>query len=156
MTLDVGTLAPEFSLQDQDKKTHNLADYTGKWVLLYFYPKDMTPGCTIEACTLRDVYAEFKKANAAVLGVSADSALRHKKFADRDNLPFPLLSDESREMLEAYGVWAQKKMMGREYMGILRMSFLIDPDGKIAKVYEKVKPKEHAGEVLQDLKELQQ
>lgn len=133
---------------------HKLSDYKDKWMLLYFYPKDMTPGCTVEACTLRDNYDDFKKIKAAVLGVSADAPARHAKFADKYDLPFTLLSDESKEMLKVYGVWAKKKMMGREYMGILRNSYLIDPAGKIAKVYEGVKPANHAKEVLEDLKEL--
>lgn len=154
MKLTEGEKAPAFSLPDQDGKTHKLSDYKGKWVLLYFYPKDMTPGCTIEACTLRDNYDGFTKLKAVVLGVSADSPAKHTKFIEKHELPFTLLSDESKEMLKSYGVWAKKKMMGREYMGILRNSYLIDPKGTIAKVYEGVKPNQHAKEVLQDLKEL--
>jgi peroxiredoxin Q/BCP len=154
MTLSIGDKAPAFSLPDQDGKIHNLSDYKGKWVLLYFYPKDMTPGCTIEACALRDSHDSFTKIDAVVLGVSADSPAKHTKFIEKHELPFTLLSDESKGMLEDYGVWAKKKMMGREYMGILRNSYLIAPNGKIAKVYEKVKPKDHAEEVLVDLAEL--
>lgn len=120
----------------------------------YFYPKDDTPGCTVEACTLRDNFPKFKKMKAVVLGVSADPVKKHAKFAEKYELPFTLLSDEKKEMLGAYGVWAKKKFMGREYMGILRNSYLIDPQGKIAKIYEGVKPKDHAEEVLQDLKAL--
>lgn len=154
MTLKQGDKAPEFTLPDQDGKTHTLSDYKGQWVLLYFYPKDMTPGCTIEACTLRDNYGDFEKIDAVVLGMSADSVDRHKKMVDKHSLPFTLLADEEKEILKAYGVWAKKKMFGKEYMGILRNSFLIDPEGNIAKIYEKVKPAAHAKEVLTDLNEL--
>lgn len=149
-----GQTAPAFSLPDQDGNMHKLAGYKGKWVLLYFYPKDDTPGCTKEACGVRDVFPKFKKMNAVVFGVSADSSAKHKKFAEKYALPFILLSDENKDAINAYGVWAKKKFMGREYMGILRISFLIDPKGKIAKVYENVKPETHAEEVLKDVKEL--
>ena len=131
-----------------------MKDYAGKWVLLYFYPKDDTPGCTIEACAMRDNLPRFKKMKAVVLGVSADPVKKHAKFAEKYGLPFTLLADEERELINAYGVWAKKKFMGREYMGILRNSYLIDPKGKIAKIYEGVKPKDHAEEVLADLKAL--
>ncbi len=154
MSLSIGDKAPAFSLADQDGKIHSLKEYVGKWVLLYFYPKDDTPGCTTEACTLRDSYAGFKKLQAQVLGVSVDSVKSHGKFVKKHDLPFPLLADEQKEMVNAYGVWAKKKFMGREYMGILRNSFLIDPKGKIAKIYESVKPADHAAEVLADLKAL--
>ncbi|HVW82467.1 MAG TPA: thioredoxin-dependent thiol peroxidase [Candidatus Paceibacterota bacterium] len=147
-----GEQAPEFSLQDQEGKEHALADYRGKWVLLYFYPKDDTPGCTIEACTIRDQFKDFKKIGAVVLGVSTDSVESHKKFAAAYELPFTLLSDPNKEVVGRYGVFGEKKFMGRTYMGTLRTSFLIDPSGKIAKVYEKVKPPEHAAEVLKDLR----
>ena len=150
--LKVGMKAPEFNLPDQEGKMHSLKDLKGKFVLLYFYPKDDTPGCTKEACTIRDNYSAFKKMDLVVLGVSADSPKSHAKFADKYKLPFPLLADEKKEVIEAYGVWAKKKFMGREYMGILRNSFLIGPDGKIAKIYEGVKPAEHAEEVLTDTK----
>lgn len=154
MTLQAGDKAPAFTLPDQNGKNHALEDYKGKWVLLYFYPKDMTPGCTVEACTLRDEHPAFQKLDAVVLGVSADSASRHEKFIEKYDLPFTLLSDEDKKMLNDYGVWAKKTLAGREYMGILRQSYLIDPKGKIRKVYHKVKPKEHAGEVLSDLEDL--
>ncbi len=154
MPLKIGQKAPGFRLPDQAGKEHDLKDYLGRWVLLYFYPKDDTPGCTVEACTLRDNFPKFKKMKAVVLGVSADPVKKHAKFAEKYELPFTLLSDEKKEMLGAYGVWAKKKFMGREYMGILRNSYLIDPQGKIAKIYEGVKPKDHAEEVLQDLKAL--
>lgn len=150
----LGSKAPGFSLPDQDGKTHALEDYVGKWVLLYFYPKDDTPGCTIEACTIRDQFKDFKKIGAEVIGISTDSVKSHKKFALAYELPFTLLADENKEMVGEYGVFGEKKFMGRTYMGTKRMSFLIDPEGKVAKVYEKVKPLEHAAEVIADLKEL--
>jgi len=152
MKLSTGTKAPDFTLSDQNGKNHSLSDYKGKWILLYFYPKDDTPGCTKEACGIRDTFPKFKKMDAVVFGVSADSAQKHKKFADKYKLPFTLLSDEDKKIINAYGVWAKKKFMGREYMGILRTSFLIDPKEKIAKIYEKVKPDTHAEEVLEDLR----
>ncbi len=150
----IGAKAPSFSLPDQDGKNHRLEDYRGKWVLLYFYPKDNTSGCTKEACAIRDEFPRFEKLDAVVLGVSKDSIESHKRFADRHGLPFTLLSDADTKVQGAYGAWRKKKMAGREYMGTFRMSVLIDPDGKIAKVYEKVRPAEHAAEVLDDLKEL--
>ncbi|MDQ5962219.1 MAG: thioredoxin-dependent peroxiredoxin [Patescibacteria group bacterium] len=150
--ISVKQKAPAFSLFDQDGKLHKLSDYKGKKVLLYFYPKDDTPGCTEEACNFRDGYKEFQKLGLVILGVSADSVKSHKKFAEKFKLPFPILSDESKEVCEAYGVWGKKKFMGREYMGITRSSFLIDEQGKIAKVYEQVKTKVHAGEVRSDMK----
>ncbi len=152
MPLKAGDKAPEFMLPDQDGKSHKLSDYKGQWVLLYFYPKDDTPGCTKEACSLRDTLPRFGELKAVVLGMSADSVARHKKFADKYQLPFTLLADEDKVVLHAYGVWGEKKFMGRTFMGINRMSFLIKPDGTIAKVYEKVKPAEHAKEVIADLK----
>ena len=150
----LGKAAPGFSLPDQDGKMHALKDYAGKWVLLYFYPKDDTPGCTIEACTIRDQFKDFKKIGAEVIGISTDSVKSHKKFALAYELPFTLLADENKEMVGEYGVFGEKKFMGRTYMGVSRTSFLVDPKGKIAKVYEKVKPLAHATEVIADLKEL--
>jgi thioredoxin-dependent peroxiredoxin len=150
----VHSLAPDFTLSDQDGKTHSLSDYRGKWVLLYFYPKDDTPGCTIEACTLRDQFKDFKEIGAEVLGVSTDSVESHRKFATTYELPFTLLADPNKEVVGRYGVFGEKKFMGRTYMGTHRSSFLIDPAGTIAKVYEKVKPELHATEVMADLKEL--
>lgn len=149
-----GTPAPAFTLPDQDGKKHALADYKGKWVLLYFYPKDDTPGCTIEACSFRDQFQDFTSIDAVVLGVSPDSVASHKKFAEKFELPFTLLADEHKEVVGAYGVFGEKKFMGKTYMGTSRTSFLIDPEGNIAKVYEKVKPPVHAAEVIKDLKEL--
>jgi peroxiredoxin Q/BCP len=144
--------APTFSLSDQDGITHTLEQYLGKKVLLYFYPKDDTPGCTTEACNFRDGYKDFTKTGLIILGVSADSVKSHKKFVDKFDLPFPLLSDESHVVCEAYGVWGLKKFMGREYMGITRSSFLIDEKGNIEKIYENVKAGEHANEVTGDIK----
>lgn len=143
--------APEFSLPDQDGNIHNLKQYLGKKVLLYFYPKDDTPGCTTEACNFRDGYEDLTKMGLVVLGVSSDSIKSHKKFADKFTLPFPLLSDESHAVCEAYGVWGLKKFMGREYMGISRSSFLIDEKGNLEKIYEKVEPKIHLGEIIKDI-----
>jgi peroxiredoxin Q/BCP len=151
---EAGKKAPAFTLPDQDGKIHSLKDYAGKWVLIYFYPKDDTPGCTIEACTIRDQFKDFKKIGAVVLGVSTDSVKSHKKFADAYELPFTLLADENKEMVGEYGVWGEKKFMGRTYMGTARTSFLINPEGKVAKVYENVKPPVHAAEVIADLKRL--
>lgn len=145
MKLKVGDSAPDFK---------ELAAGRGQWVLAYFYPKDDTPGCTKEACAIRDNFPSFKKLKVVVLGVSVDSEKSHGKFIEKYDLPFALVSDESKEIVNAYGVWAKKKFMGREYMGTLRTSFLIDPKGKIAKIYEGVKPEIHAEEVLADLKAL--
>ena len=147
----VGIQAPEFSLPDQEGKIHALNTYHGKWVLLYFYPKDDTPGCTKQACAIRDDFPAFKKSGLVVFGISADSVKSHGKFAEKYDLPFTLLSDEEKKTIHSYGVWAEKKFMGRTYMGILRTSFLIDPEGNIATVYEKVKPDVHAEMVLSDL-----
>ncbi len=148
----VHTSAFDFTLSDQDGKSQTLGDYRGKWVLLYFYPKDDTPGCTIEACTIRDQFADFTKIGAVVLGISTDTVASHKKFANAYNLPFILLADENKEVVGRYGVFGEKKFMGRTYMGTSRTSFLINPEGIIAKVYEKVKPELHAAEVIADLK----
>lgn len=153
--LKAGANAPQFNLPDQDSKMHSLKDYIGHWVLLYFYPKDDTPGCTIEACSLRDNLPKFRKLGVVVFGVSTDSIKSHRKFTDKFELPFTLLADENKEAVVAYNVWQKKKFMGREYMGTMRESFLIDPNGKIAKVYEGVKPQTHVDEVLADLKKFQ-
>jgi peroxiredoxin Q/BCP len=142
--LKEGTHAPEFDAQDQESRRHKLTDYRGKWVLLYFYPKDNTPGCTVEACSLRDSYPDFQKVDAVIFGVSTDSIASHEKFAKKNNLPFTLLSDFDKKMAKAY-----------EAGGLFRrISYLISPDGKIAKAYPKVNPKEHAAEVLKYLKAL--
>lgn len=150
--LQLNTQAPQFSLQDQDGVIHTLSQYEGKKVLLYFYPKDDTPGCTTEACNFRDNHESLTSAGLVVLGVSKDSPKSHKKFIEKFNLPFPLLADVDGVVCEAYGVWRKKKFMGREYMGIERMSFLIDEKGKLIKIYESVKPKEHTQEVEKDIK----
>ena len=150
--LKVGNKAPKFELPDQDGKLHKLSDYLGKKVLIYFYPKDDTPGCTTEACNFRDNFADMSKMGLVVLGVSKDSVKSHKKFADKYDLNFPILSDESTEMIKDYGAWRLKKFMGREYMGIERMSVLVDEDGKVAKIYESVKPADHTQEVIEDVK----
>ncbi len=147
----VGERAPDFELLDQKGKVHSLSAYVGGWVLLYFYPKDDTPGCTKEACLIRDYFPDFKKLKAKVLGVSVDSVKSHEKFAEKYQLPFTLLADEKKETVKRYGVWGKKKFMGHEYEGTLRTSFLIDPQGKIAKIYENVKPEIHAEEVVKDL-----
>jgi peroxiredoxin Q/BCP len=152
--LKISSKAPDFKLPDQSGKIHQLADYQGKWLLLYFYPKDNTPGCTVEACSLRDNWADFGKLNASVLGISADSVVSHQKFADKFSLSFPILADEEKFMIRRYGVLAPKSMFGKTFLGIRRSSFLIDPQGKIVKIYEKVKPTEHAAQVLKDLAEL--
>ncbi len=149
-----GDRAPDFTLPDQDGTAQKLSSYRGKWVLLYFYPKDDTPGCTREACALRDEHAAFKRLGTAVLGVSPDPPRKHARFAAKHELPFTLLSDEERKVLRAYGVWGKKKFMGREFMGVHRRSFLIDPEGTIARYYEKVKPDAHAAEVLADRRRL--
>lgn len=155
MNLKIGDQAPGFSLPDQNGQTHSLADQKGKWVLIYFYPKDDTPGCTKEACVIRDNFPQFNKLDLLVFGVSVDPVKKHKKFAEKYQLPFTLLADENKELVQAYGVWGKKKFLGREYLGTKRISFLIDPLGKIAQIYEEVKPAEHAGQVLADVQKFQ-
>ena len=148
---EVHTKAPDFTLADQNGVAHTLSQYQGQWVLLYFYPKDDTPGCTIEACTLRDQFENFTSINAVILGVSTDSVESHRKFVKAYNLPFTLLADEHKEVVGRYGVFGEKKFMGKTYMGTNRTSFLIDPSGMIVRVYQKVKPEKHAAEVIADL-----
>ncbi len=155
MFLTVGSMAPSFSAFDHEGNRHSLELYRGKWILFYFYPKDDTPGCTKEACGFRDKFADFVSRNIVVLGVSKDSSVSHNSFAQKFQLPFPLLVDEEHTIIEAYGAWGLKKFMGKEYTGILRISYLIDPQGRIAKCYEKVHPEEHASQVLADVLELQ-
>jgi len=149
---NIGTKAPDFSLADQNGNVHTLSEYKGKWVLLYFYPKDNTPGCTKQACVLRDAYPDFGKLNAVIFGISTDTEKSHKKFEEKFTLPFTLLADTEKKVVREYGVWSPKKFMGKEFLGTLRTSFLIDPEGKVVKIYEKVKPELHAEEVLADLK----
>lgn len=148
MTIQAGSPAPEFTLSDENGTTRSLADYRGKAVVLYFYPKDDTPGCTREACEFRDSIGAYRQAGVEVLGISPDDARSHTKFKEKFSLPFSLLADEGHKVAEAYGVWGPKKMMGREYDGVLRTTFLIGPDGVILKVFENVKPQGHAAEVL--------
>jgi thioredoxin-dependent peroxiredoxin len=143
-----GTNAPAFKTTDADGETVSLKELRGRKVVLYFYPKDDTPGCTKEACSFRDAWAKFKKRGITVLGVSPDSEASHKKFETKYKLPFTLLADKDHAIADAYGVWGEKKFMGRTYMGVLRTTFLIDEKGKIRKVFEKVKPEDHASEVL--------
>ncbi|MDE2026072.1 MAG: thioredoxin-dependent thiol peroxidase [Patescibacteria group bacterium] len=151
MLPEQGTQAPQFSLPDQNNIMHSLAQYLGKWVLVYFYPKDDTPGCTSEACSFRDNLPKFSQKDVVVLGISVDSVDSHRRFSDKYHLPFPILSDEKKEVVNEYGVWQQKKFMGKSYMGTMRTSFLINPTGKIIKVYEHVKPEMHVAQVQSDL-----
>ncbi len=150
--LEEGKKAPEFKLKDQDGNLHSLKDYKGKNVVLYFYPKDNTSGCTAEACNFRDEFPKFKNINAEILGVSPDSVESHKKFADKYNLPFTLLADENKEVVEKYGVWKQKSMYGRKYMGVERTTIIIDTEGKIKKIFSKVKVPNHNQEVIEALR----
>jgi peroxiredoxin Q/BCP len=143
-----GTTAPAFKTTDQNGTPISLKDLRGKKVVLYFYPKDDTPGCTKEACSFRDGYSKFKKKGITILGVSPDSEKSHQKFIAKYELPFTLLADTDHSIADAYGVYGEKKFMGRTYMGIHRTTFLIDEKGKIKKVFEKVKPEDHADEVL--------
>lgn len=151
--LPVDSAAPAFSLQDQHGNEVSLASLRGKWSVIYFYPKDDTPGCTKEACSFRDNHGAIQAAGAIVLGVSGDSAAAHRKFAGKYGLPFQLLADEGHTVARAFGAWGTKSMYGKTYDGILRSTFVIDPDGKIAKVWPKVKPDTHGAEVLDWLKE---
>ena len=155
MIPEKGTKAPAFSLQDQEEKVRKLTDYKGGWLLLYFYPRDNTSGCTIEACNFEKVLPDLNTLDVQVVGVSTDTVVSHQKFVTKYNLTFPLLADTEKEMVQQYGVWKEKKMMGKKYFGIVRTSFLINPDGVIEKVYKNVKAKVHVDEVLRDLKELQ-
>ncbi|MFD2909555.1 thioredoxin-dependent thiol peroxidase [Flavobacterium ardleyense] len=147
-TLKKGDKAPNFSGLDQNGTAHKLADYTGKKLVVFFYPKASTPGCTAEACDLRDNYVRFQANNYAILGVSADGAKAQSKFIEKNELPFPLLADEDKSVIEAFGVWGPKKFMGKEYDGIHRTTFIIDENGIIDEVIEKVKTKEHANQIL--------
>ena len=147
--LKTGDIAPDFTLPKDNGGEIALSSFTGRKVVLYFYPKDDTPGCTKEACSFRDTFAKFKKRGIAVLGVSPDSEASHKKFETKYKLPFTLLADKDHAIADAYGVWGEKKFMGRTYMGVHRTTFLIDEKGKIKKVFEKVKPEDHASEVLE-------
>lgn len=149
MAVTVGSKAPAFTLPASGGKEISLADYAGKKVILYFYPKDSTPGCTREACAFRDALGRFTRRQAVVLGVSPDSVRSHDRFRDKHGLPFPLLSDEGHEVARAYGVWVKKSQYGREYMGVERSTFVIGADGRIKAVFRKVKVDGHADEVLE-------
>ena len=148
MQIKVGDKAPQFSTIDQEGKEVKLSDYKGKKVVLYFYPKDNTPGCTAEACNLRDNYNRFISMGYEVLGVSSDSEKSHQKFIDKYDLPFRLLADTDRNVHEKYGTWVEKSMYGRKYMGTARVTFIIDENGIVEKVIEKVKTKDHAAQIL--------
>lgn len=150
--IEEGAKAPAFNLKDQDGKTVKLSDFAGKQVVLYFYPKDMTPGCTTEACDFRDNNAKLQKAGAVVLGVSPDSEKSHQKFIAKHELTFPLLVDADHAVAEKYGAWGEKSLYGRKFMGIIRSTFLIGPDGKVKKVWPKVKVAGHVDEVLAAVK----
>jgi len=155
MTITVGDNAPDFTLPDQDGNNHTLSDYKGSPVVLYFYPKDHTSGCTKEACGFRDDYSAYQEAGVTILGVSPDSSRTHTNFIAKHELPFTLLADTDREVLRLYSAWGLKKMYGREYEGVLRTTYLIGADGKIAKIYQKVKPAAHSAEILADLEQLE-
>lgn len=142
------TQAPDFSLSDETGTMHTLSQYSGRNVVLYFYPKDDTPGCTTEACNFRDDYSAYENSQVVILGVSPDSPKSHAKFKAKYQLPFSLLSDEDHKVLEMYGAWGKKKMYGKEYDGVLRTTYLIGKDGKILKVFENVKPADHSAEIL--------
>lgn len=152
-TLKAGDAAPPFEMESDRGESVSIAGLAGKWVVLYWYPKDDTPGCTTEACEIRDNF-ELISGEAELFGVSPDSVKSHQKFRDKFSLPFPLLADAEHKVSDAYGVWGLKKFMGREYMGVERTTFVIDPTGKIAQVFEKVKPAGHALELLEALREL--
>ncbi|WP_347707434.1 thioredoxin-dependent thiol peroxidase [Colidextribacter sp. OB.20] len=150
--MEVGTKAPEFTLPDKDGNPVSLTDFAGKKVVLYFYPKDNTPGCTRQACAFAGAYEEFKKINAVVIGVSKDSAASHQKFAEKHGLPFILLSDPELTAIQAYGVWQEKKLYGKVSMGVVRSTFVINENGMIEKVMPKVKPDTNAADILAYLK----
>ncbi|MCB9190568.1 MAG: thioredoxin-dependent thiol peroxidase [Flavobacteriales bacterium] len=153
VTLKEGDKAPAFSGKDQNGETISRSDFKGKRVILFFYPKDMTPGCTAEACNLGENYSELQKRGFEVIGVSADSEARHQKFIDKYSLPFKLIADTDLQVIKAYGVWGLKKFMGKEYDGIHRTTFVIGTDGKLEKVFTKVNTKDHTAQILEDLGE---
>jgi peroxiredoxin Q/BCP len=154
MTLAPGVQAPDFVLSDENKIQRRLSDFKGRSVVLYFYPKDDTPGCTTEACNFRDDYSAYINADIIILGVSPDSPESHAKFKEKFRIPFTLLADTGHKVCDLYGVWGAKKFMGRDYDGVKRTTFLIDPGGRIAKVFENVRPSEHSVEVLAAIKML--
>ena len=148
MSLEVGKKAPEFEVKDQNGNLVKLSDFKGKKIVLYFYPKDNTPGCTAQACNLRDNYEALQNAGYVVLGVSSDSEKSHQKFIEKQNLPFMLLADEDLKVHEAYGTWVEKSMYGRKYMGTARTTFVIDENGNLSEIIEKVNTKEHTNQIL--------
>ena len=154
MTAEIGKRFPDFSLQNQDGKTVKLDDFAGKWLVLYVYPKDDTPGCTTEACSFRDALPDFSKVKATILGVSVLDSDSKAKFAKKHSLNFPLLADPDHAVADKYGVWQEKSMYGRKYMGIARITYLIDGDGKVAKRWDKVSVGTHADEVLEAVRGL--
>ncbi len=154
--LEIGSVAPEFCLPNQDDIEICSRDIRGKWVVLYFYPKDSTPGCTSEACDFSEAIDDFSEMDAIILGVSGDSTASHRRFIEKQNLEITLLSDESKQMIESFGVWQMKKNYGKEYMGIVRTTYIIDPDGIIRAGWENVRVKEHAQKVKEKLSELQE
>jgi peroxiredoxin Q/BCP len=154
MPITKGTQAPDFTLADETNTTQRLSDFRGRPVILYFYPKDDTPGCTTEACNFRDDYSAYVEADVVILGVSPDSSQSHAKFKEKYGIPFSLLADDGHKVCDMYGVWGPKKFMGKEYVGVLRTTFLIDTNGRVARVFENVKPAEHSVEVLAALKSI--
>jgi peroxiredoxin Q/BCP len=153
MPITANTPAPDFTLFDETETERRLSDYRGRPVVLYFYPKDDTPGCTKEACSFRDDYGSYEQAGVTILGVSPDTPKKHAQFKAKYHLPFTLLADIGHQVCDLYGVWGPKKKYGREYEGVLRTTFLINPEGKIVKVFENVKPADHSAEILQALRE---
>ena len=154
--MEPGKTAPAFNLKDQSGQGHRLSQYRDKWVVLYFYPKDDTPGCTTEACGFRADLSKFKRAGAVVLGVSPDDEASHQKFIDKFDLPFDLLADTDKQIVTKYGVWQEKSNYGKKYMGVVRTTYLIDPKGKVAHRWDKVKVDGHVDAVLEKVKELSQ
>ena len=152
MAVIIGKPAPEFSLPDETGAVRNLSDYRGNKLILYFYPKDDTPGCTTEACNFRDDYSTYVDANVIILGVSPDSVKSHKKFKDKYQLPFPLLADEKHAVCETYGVWGKKSFMGKEYLGVSRTTFVINENGTIINIFYDVKPAQHSAEIIGSLR----
>ena len=148
MSLNIGDKAPDFEISNQNNENTKLSDYKGKKVVLYFYPKDNTPGCTAESCNLRDNYQELKAAGYEILGVSPDPVKSHQKFIDKYELPFSLLADTEKDILQKYDVWKEKSMYGRKYMGTVRTTFIIDEEGKIERIIEKVNTKDHTNQIL--------
>jgi thioredoxin-dependent peroxiredoxin len=155
MTIESGVSAPDFTLNDQDGKSHTLSSYFGKPIVLFFYPRDNTPGCTTEVCNFRDDYNEYQGENAVLIGISNDTEKSHSKFVNKFELPFALLADVEKEVVNLYQVYGPKKLAGRKYEGIFRTTFLIDKNGNIAKVFEKVKPKIHSEEVIEAIRNLE-